>query len=63
MGFMKYVVEMSSGAMIYIPSFIIIGSGILKFTGRIQKHTREHGDLMSTLLFFQNNEKRLKSDC
>jgi hypothetical protein len=27
-GFMKYAVEMGSGAMIYIPSFIKIGSGI-----------------------------------
>jgi hypothetical protein len=27
---MKYVVEMGSGAMIYIPSFIKIGSGIQK---------------------------------
>jgi hypothetical protein len=29
---MKYVVEMGSGAMIYIPSFIKIGSGIQKLT-------------------------------
>jgi hypothetical protein len=29
-GFMKYAIEMSSGAMIYIPSFIKIGSGIQK---------------------------------
>jgi hypothetical protein len=27
---MKYSVEMGSGAMIYIPSFIKFGSGILK---------------------------------
>jgi hypothetical protein len=27
---MKYVVEMDSGAMIYIPNFIKIGSGIRK---------------------------------
>jgi hypothetical protein len=27
---MKYTVEMGSGAMIYIPSFIKIGSGIEK---------------------------------
>jgi hypothetical protein len=27
---MKYTVEMGSGAMIYIPSFIKIGSGIQK---------------------------------
>jgi hypothetical protein len=30
---MKYAVEMDSGAMIYIPSFIKIGSGIQKFIG------------------------------
>jgi hypothetical protein len=28
---MKYAVEMGSGAMVYIPSFIKIGSGIQKF--------------------------------
>jgi hypothetical protein len=28
---MKYGVEMGSGVMIYIPSFINIGSGVLKF--------------------------------
>jgi hypothetical protein len=32
-GFMKYAVEMGSGAMIYIPSFINIGSGIQKLMG------------------------------
>jgi hypothetical protein len=31
---MRYAVEMDSGAMIYIPSFIKIGSGIQKFMGR-----------------------------
>jgi hypothetical protein len=30
---MKYAVEMASGAMIYIPSFIKIGSGIQKTDG------------------------------
>jgi hypothetical protein len=45
-------VEMGSGAMIYISSFIKIGSGIRKFiTGDKQTH-REHGDLISPLLFF-----------
>jgi hypothetical protein len=29
---MKYAVEMDSGAMIYIPSFIKIGSAIQKLT-------------------------------
>jgi hypothetical protein len=30
---MKYAVEMGSGAMIYIPGFIKIGSGIQKLIG------------------------------
>jgi hypothetical protein len=30
---MKYAVEMGSGAMIHIPTFINIGSGIQKFMG------------------------------
>jgi hypothetical protein len=36
---MKYTVEMGSGAMIYIPSFIKIGSAIQKFQGGIHRHT------------------------
>jgi hypothetical protein len=32
-GFVKYAVETGSGAMIYIPSFIKIGSGIQKLIG------------------------------
>jgi hypothetical protein len=36
---MKYAVEMGSGAVIYIPSFIHIGSGIQKLMGgRIHRH-------------------------
>jgi hypothetical protein len=46
---MKYAVEMGSGAMIYIPSFIIIGSGIQKLIRGIH---RQHGDRISLLLFF-----------
>jgi hypothetical protein len=30
---MKYVVEMGSGAMIYTPSYVKIGSGIQKLKG------------------------------
>jgi hypothetical protein len=49
---MKYAVEMGSGAMIYIPSFIKIVSGIHKFRGGdIQRH-RQLGDFISLLLFF-----------
>jgi hypothetical protein len=39
MGFMKYAVEMGSGAIIYIPSFIKIGSGIQKVMWSIHRHT------------------------
>jgi hypothetical protein len=55
-GFMKKAVEMGSGA---ISSFIKTGLGIEKLIGRIYRH-REHGDLKSLLLFFQNKEIRLK---
>jgi hypothetical protein len=37
---MKYAVETGSGAMIYIPSFIKIGSGIQKLMGRGHTQTR-----------------------
>jgi hypothetical protein len=36
---MKYAIEMGSGAMICIPSFIKIGSGIQKLIGEIHSHT------------------------
>jgi hypothetical protein len=37
---MKYAVEMGSGAMIYIPSFIKISFAIQKFMGAgIHRHT------------------------
>jgi hypothetical protein len=36
---MKDAVEMGSGAMVYIPSFIKIGSGIRKLIGGILRHT------------------------
>jgi hypothetical protein len=54
---MKYVVEMGSGAMIYIPSFIKTSSGII---GGIHRH-RKHGDLMRLPSFFQNKESTLKT--
>jgi hypothetical protein len=49
---------MGSNAMIYIPSFIKIGSGIQKV---IEETHRQHGDLISLLLFFLNKESRLKT--
>jgi hypothetical protein len=36
---MKYAVEIGSGAMIYIPSFIKFGSGIQKLVWMIHRHT------------------------
>jgi hypothetical protein len=48
---MKYTVKMSTGAMIDIPSFITIGSGIQKLIGDTQTH-RQHGDRISLLSFF-----------
>jgi hypothetical protein len=49
---------MGSGAMIYIPSFINIGSGIQKLMeGGIH---RQHGDLISLHLFFKSKESSLK---
>jgi hypothetical protein len=34
----KYAVEMGSGAMIYIASFIKIGSGVQKLIGEIHRY-------------------------
>jgi hypothetical protein len=36
---MKYAVEIDSGAMIYMPSLIKIGSGTQKLIGGIQRDT------------------------
>jgi hypothetical protein len=59
-GFIKYVVEMGSDAIIHILSFIKIDSAIQKLIwGDIQIHI-QHGDHMGLLLFFKNNESRLK---
>jgi hypothetical protein len=56
---MNYAVEMGSGAMIYIPSFTKTFSGIQKLMGGGGIH-RQHGDLISLLLFFQNMESMPK---
>jgi hypothetical protein len=60
---MKYAIEMGSGAIIYIPSFIEIGSAIQKLSGggggNSQTH-RQHDNRISILIFFQNKESRLK---
>jgi hypothetical protein len=47
-----FSVEMGSGAVIYVPNFITIGSGIQKLIGGIDRH--KHGqkrDLISLLSF------------
>jgi hypothetical protein len=54
--FFNQAVEMDSGAVIYIPSFIKIGSGVQKLIGGIHRHTQTHGqqrDLISLLYFFK----------
>jgi hypothetical protein len=57
---MKYAVEMSLLVMIYIPSFIKIGSGIRKLIGGIRRRTDiQDGDLVSLFLFFQSKGSRL----
>jgi hypothetical protein len=47
---MRYAVEMDSGAMIYVPSFMKIGSGIRKLMGGIHRH-KQQGYLISLFLF------------
>jgi hypothetical protein len=45
---------MGSGAVIYVPSLIKIGSGVQKLMGGIRRHTHTHGqerDLISLLYF------------
>jgi hypothetical protein len=39
---MKYAIEMGSGAMIYMPSFIKIGSGIQKLITGFHRNTYKH---------------------
>jgi hypothetical protein len=59
---MKYAVEMGSGAMIYIPSFIKVGSAIQMLIRRDSQTHRQHGERISLLSPFQNKESRLKTD-
>jgi hypothetical protein len=49
---------MGSGAAVYVPSFIKIGSRIQKLIGGIHTH-RQQRDLISLRLFFQNKKRRL----
>jgi hypothetical protein len=46
---MKHAVEMGSGAVIYIPSFIKTGSDIQKLTGGDTQTPRWHADRISLL--------------
>jgi hypothetical protein len=53
----EYIVEMCSGAMRHVSSFIKTGSAIQKFIRGIHRHEdaqthREHGDCIRLLLFF-----------
>jgi hypothetical protein len=50
---------MSSGAVIYVPSFIKIGSGIHKLIGDTQTHIGTATGSHKPTLFFQNKESRL----
>jgi hypothetical protein len=47
---MKYTVEMGSDAMMFIPIFMKMGSGIQKLIEGIHRQ-REHGDLINLLFF------------
>jgi hypothetical protein len=38
---------MGFGAVIYVPSFIEIGSGVQKFIGRIHRHTHTDSNVIS----------------
>jgi hypothetical protein len=57
---MKYAVEMGSGYMMYIPSFIKIGSTVRKLMrgGGIYRHI-DSRDCIRLRSFFQNKESRL----
>jgi hypothetical protein len=58
---MKYAVEMASCGMIYVPSFINIGSSIQRLLGGGYTYGhRQQGDLIN-LLFFLNEENRPKT--
>jgi hypothetical protein len=56
---MKHAVEMCSVAIIYIPSFIKIISGIQKLIWGIHRHT-DNTEIVYVLFLFQNKESRIK---
>jgi hypothetical protein len=49
----KYTIEMSSGAMICIPSFIKIGVDIQRLLAENTDRHTEQGDVIGLLLFFK----------
>jgi hypothetical protein len=57
---MKYAVEMSSGAIIYIPSFVKIGSGIRKLIGGGYTDSMVIAYTHFSFLLFQNKESMPK---
>jgi hypothetical protein len=62
---MMYAVDMGSGAVIYKSNFTKISLGIQKLMewGRFThiQTQRQHGDLISLHLFFQNKESGFKT--
>jgi hypothetical protein len=56
----EYAVEMGSGAMIYIPSFIKFGSGVQKLMGGGGYTDTQDGDRIRLVLFLENKRTRLK---
>jgi hypothetical protein len=59
--FMKYIVDVGSGAVIHVPSFIKIGSGIQKLI-RWYTDTQTATWSHKCTSFFQNKESRLKKN-
>jgi hypothetical protein len=57
---MKYAVEMVSSVMIYIPSFVKIGSAIQKLVGEECTDTQTARASHSLLLFFKKKESNPK---
>jgi hypothetical protein len=60
-GFFNKAVEMSSGAVTYVPSFIKIGSGVQKLIGGYtDTHTQTATWSYKSTLFFQNKEVQVQ---
>jgi hypothetical protein len=57
---MRYSIKMGSDGMIYMSSFIKIDSGNRKSI-REDSHAW-HGDLVNLLIYFLNEERRLKRE-